>query len=148
MVWQQAGPLKEINLVLVETKRQRYAGSGGDDQALAYMGCVHQERKRTPGRSATVYGITTDSKEWRFLRINDQGEWALAICPYKAQVKRVVERFGAEGVQYHRCLTVDSAQGIELDTLEAAVLQRIAANARDLKECEVMWKRKWDREHL
>ena len=38
MVWQQAGPLKEINLVLVETKRQRYAGSGGDDQALAYMG--------------------------------------------------------------------------------------------------------------
>ncbi|KAJ5556242.1 hypothetical protein N7494_000157 [Penicillium frequentans] len=224
----------------------------------------------------------------------------MLICPYKAQVKRVVERFEAEGVQYHRCLTVDSAQGsesnvvifmltkpktnspaevgflsdyrrlnvaltrakklmvavgnltiwnagfvkkassgsarylagflkdvvdkrdvlnwvgvetvertvgpnleqqmpasspasqpkvvpplasmpsmeaalaaeseyrdlvqererlavkkaevdhsrIELDTLEAAVLQRIAANARDLKECEVMWKRKWDREHL
>lgn len=32
------GPVKEINLVLIETKRQRYAGSGGDDQALAYMG--------------------------------------------------------------------------------------------------------------
>ncbi|KAJ5814306.1 uncharacterized protein N7503_001056 [Penicillium pulvis] len=63
----------------------RYAGSGGDDQALAYMGCVHQERKRTPGRSATVYGITTDSKEWRFLRINDQGEWALAVYPYEEE---------------------------------------------------------------
>ncbi|KAJ5152919.1 uncharacterized protein N7482_009397 [Penicillium canariense] len=37
----------------------------------------------------------------------------MLICPYKAQVKRVVERFGAEGVQYHRCLTVDSAQGSE-----------------------------------
>lgn len=36
---------------------------------------------------------------------------------------------------------------IELDTLEAAVLQRIAANARGLKECEVMWRRKWEREH-
>ncbi|KAJ5118486.1 uncharacterized protein N7443_007418 [Penicillium atrosanguineum] len=36
---------------------------------------------------------------------------------------------------------------IELDTLEAGVLQRIAANARDLEECEVMWKRKWEREH-
>ncbi|KAJ6103638.1 hypothetical protein N7486_003860 [Penicillium sp. IBT 16267x] len=223
----------------------------------------------------------------------------MLICPYKAQVKRVVERFGAEGVQYHRCLTVDSAQGsesnvaifmftkprtnstaevgflsdyrrlnvaltrakklmvavgnltiwnadfvkkasggssrflasflkdaiekrdvlnrvgaetvervvgsnleqqmpasslalrpkvvpppagmasmetalaadaeyrdlvqereslavkkpevdqsrIELDTLEAGVLQRIAANARDLEECEVRWKRKWEREH-
>lgn len=37
----------------------------------------------------------------------------MLICPYKAQVKRVVERFGAEGIQYHRCLTVDSAQGSE-----------------------------------
>lgn len=37
----------------------------------------------------------------------------MLICPYKAQVKRVVERFEAEGVQYHRCLTVDSAQGSE-----------------------------------
>lgn len=37
----------------------------------------------------------------------------LQICPCKAQVKRVVERFGAEGVQYHRCLTVGSAQGSE-----------------------------------
>lgn len=36
---------------------------------------------------------------------------AMLLCPYKAQVKRVVERFEAEGVQYHRCLTVDSAEG-------------------------------------
>ncbi|KUM60508.1 hypothetical protein ACN42_g6634 [Penicillium freii] len=35
------------------------------------------------------------------------------ICPYKEQVKRVIERFSAEGVGYKRCLTVDGSQGQE-----------------------------------
>jgi superfamily I DNA and/or RNA helicase len=37
----------------------------------------------------------------------------MLICPYTAQVKHVIKRFKVEGVQYHRCLTVDSAQGSE-----------------------------------
>ena len=35
------------------------------------------------------------------------------ICPYKEQVKRVIERFSAEGMKYNRCLTVDGSQGQE-----------------------------------
>lgn len=35
------------------------------------------------------------------------------ICPYKEQVKRVIERFSAGGVKYNRCLTVDGSQGQE-----------------------------------
>lgn len=50
------------------------------------------------------------------------------------------------------CLAVKKGEvyraRIELGTLEAGVLQGIAANARDLEECEAMWKRKWEREHL
>ncbi|KAJ5942100.1 hypothetical protein N7516_002268 [Penicillium verrucosum] len=37
----------------------------------------------------------------------------MLICPYKEQVKRVVERFANEGVEYGRCVTVDGSQGQE-----------------------------------
>lgn len=54
-------------------------------------------------------------------------------------------------VQEREHLAVEKAKvdqsRVELDAMEVVVLQRIAANARDLKECEVMWRRKWEREH-
>ena len=37
-------------------------------------------------------------------------EHVTLICPYKEQVKRVIERFSEEGVKYNRCLTVDGSQ--------------------------------------
>lgn len=37
----------------------------------------------------------------------------MLICPYKEQVKRVIERFANEGVEYGRCVTVDGSQGQE-----------------------------------
>ncbi|CAG8047206.1 unnamed protein product [Penicillium olsonii] len=37
----------------------------------------------------------------------------MLISPYKEQVKRVVERFTKEGVEYGRCVTVDGSQGQE-----------------------------------
>ncbi|KAJ5744729.1 hypothetical protein N7533_009599 [Penicillium manginii] len=40
-------------------------------------------------------------------------EDVVLICPYRAQVKRVIERFASAGVKYDRCLTVDGSQGQE-----------------------------------
>ncbi|KGO45305.1 hypothetical protein PEXP_059190 [Penicillium expansum] len=37
----------------------------------------------------------------------------MLICPYKEQVKGVIERFANEGVEYGRCVTVDGSQGQE-----------------------------------
>ncbi|CAI7626651.1 unnamed protein product [Penicillium viridicatum] len=74
----KGGPDKAINLVLVEAKGLGLASSG-DDQALGYMACVHQERRSCPSRNSTVYGLSTDGEEFRFLRINQKGEFAKVI---------------------------------------------------------------------
>lgn len=37
----------------------------------------------------------------------------MLICPYKEQVKGVIERFANEGVEYGRCVMVDGSQGQE-----------------------------------
>ncbi|KAJ5259702.1 hypothetical protein N7524_008764 [Penicillium chrysogenum] len=50
----KGGADKAINLVLVEAKKLGLA-SQGDDQALGYMACVHQERRTQPSRNSTVY---------------------------------------------------------------------------------------------
>ena len=42
-----------------------------------------------------------------------QVPYIMVICPYKAQVKRTIERLTANGVPYHRYLMVDAAQGSE-----------------------------------
>ncbi|KAJ5298722.1 uncharacterized protein N7443_006842 [Penicillium atrosanguineum] len=68
------GPEKAINLIILEAKAQKPAA--GDEQALGYMGCVHQERRFKPGRSAIVYGVVTDGEEWRFWRLNDEGRYS------------------------------------------------------------------------
>ena len=39
------------------------------------------------------------------------------ICPYKEQVRRVIERFSEEGVKYTRYLTVDGSQGQESNVI-------------------------------
>jgi hypothetical protein len=39
------------------------------------------------------------------------------ICPYKEQVKRVIQRFSAEGTKYNQCLTVDGSQGQEFNVV-------------------------------
>lgn len=39
------------------------------------LACVHQERRLQPGRSAAVYGVVTNGKDWRFIRINEEGKY-------------------------------------------------------------------------
>ncbi|KAJ5936285.1 hypothetical protein N7454_005583 [Penicillium verhagenii] len=43
------------------------------------MACVHAERKKRPGRQATVYGVVTDGDEWRFLRLNEAGKYSIHL---------------------------------------------------------------------
>lgn len=43
---------------------------------VSSLACVHQERRLQPGRSATVYGVVTNGKEWRFIRINEEGKYS------------------------------------------------------------------------
>ncbi|KAJ6186645.1 hypothetical protein N7519_007946 [Penicillium mononematosum] len=75
---ERGGADKAINLVLVEAKKLGLA-SQGDDQALGYMACVHQERRTLPSRNSTVCGLSTDGEEFRFLRINERSEFSKAI---------------------------------------------------------------------
>ncbi|KAJ5848821.1 hypothetical protein N7534_008139 [Penicillium rubens] len=74
----KGGADKAINLVLVEAKKLGLA-SQGDDQALGYMACVHQERRTQPSQNSTVYGLSTDGEEFRFLRINERSEFTKVI---------------------------------------------------------------------
>ncbi|KAJ5821979.1 uncharacterized protein N7525_011263 [Penicillium rubens] len=38
------------------------------------MACVHQERRTQPFRNSTVYGLSTDGEEFRFLRTNQRSD--------------------------------------------------------------------------
>ena len=44
-------------------------------------------------------------------------EDVILICPYKAQVKRAIERFADAGVKYNRCVTIDGLQGQESNVI-------------------------------
>ncbi|KAJ5636874.1 uncharacterized protein N7484_010187 [Penicillium longicatenatum] len=71
-------PEEAIHLVVVEAKRTGVLDTGFS-QTLIYMGCIHQERLRTEGRSAVIYGVMSDGVQWKFIRINQQGEHAMKV---------------------------------------------------------------------
>ncbi|KAJ5893575.1 hypothetical protein N7495_005266 [Penicillium taxi] len=64
-----------VGVVIVEVK-QAESASSGLAQTLAYMGCVHQYRKKAGKVDTTVYGIATDTTNFIFLKINNNSEWS------------------------------------------------------------------------
>ncbi|CAG7925820.1 unnamed protein product [Penicillium olsonii] len=65
----------ELNVVVMEAKRTDY-GSAGVAQALAYMGCVHRQRKELGKEDSTVYGISADEINFIFIKINNDSQWS------------------------------------------------------------------------
>ncbi|KKZ68314.1 hypothetical protein EMCG_05989 [[Emmonsia] crescens] len=61
------------NLLVVEAKKKFFAYSA-IPQLIAYMGIVHQQRKLAGRRNAVVYGIASDSYEFRFLRLDNNSK--------------------------------------------------------------------------
>ncbi|KAJ5819605.1 hypothetical protein N7474_005196 [Penicillium riverlandense] len=74
-VWYGNKDHVSLNVVVVEAKCQQ-RGLTGLPQALAYMGVVHHQRKKLGKRDSTVYGVTCDDVEFRFLKLNDNSEWS------------------------------------------------------------------------
>ncbi|CRL17880.1 unnamed protein product [Penicillium camemberti] len=62
------------NMVMVEAKQPDLI-KRGVLQCLAYMAMIHETRRRANIIDTSVYGITTDSFQWVFIRIRPNGEW-------------------------------------------------------------------------
>ena len=69
-----------FNFVIYETKISN--ASCGEPQCLGYMGIVHDVRRRAgmKGEAATVYGLSTDSFWFHFLRIDEHGKVSYRNC--------------------------------------------------------------------
>ncbi|EGE06898.1 hypothetical protein TEQG_05951 [Trichophyton equinum CBS 127.97] len=72
-LWYNAQETMGTNLIVLEAKRKHYAGTAVP-QLIAYMGIVHRQRKLAGKTNAVVYGIASDSSEFRFWRIDNDSE--------------------------------------------------------------------------
>ncbi|PGG97367.1 hypothetical protein AJ79_09240 [Helicocarpus griseus UAMH5409] len=72
-LWYDATETMGANLVVVEAKAKFYAGSAVP-QLIAYMGIVHRIRKLNRKQNSAVYGIASDSLEFRFYFINNESK--------------------------------------------------------------------------
>ncbi|KAL4908447.1 hypothetical protein BDW74DRAFT_175129 [Aspergillus multicolor] len=59
----------ETNVVMVEAKTFGES-SGGEHQALSYMAMLHHARKKAGRSVVPIYGISTDSYLWTFIRLD------------------------------------------------------------------------------
>ncbi|KAH1749013.1 hypothetical protein KXV22_003399 [Aspergillus fumigatus] len=69
-IW-YGGQKRETNLLLLCALRR---GNIGRYRALSSMAILHHARKRAGRNDTTVYGIVTDTDEWRFLCINNESQ--------------------------------------------------------------------------
>ncbi|KAJ8195537.1 hypothetical protein LV164_002383 [Aspergillus fumigatus] len=69
-IW-YGGRKRETNLLLLCALRR---GNIGRYRALSSMAILHHARKRAGRNDTTVYGIVTDTDEWRFLCINNESQ--------------------------------------------------------------------------
>ncbi|KAJ5399896.1 hypothetical protein N7465_010385 [Penicillium sp. CMV-2018d] len=65
----------DLSVVIIEAKRPN-TGSEGVPQALAYMGCVHKQRKDLGKTDTTVYGISTDAMNFTFMKLDNESRWS------------------------------------------------------------------------
>ncbi|GKZ78405.1 hypothetical protein AnigIFM56816_001963 [Aspergillus niger] len=67
--WHKDANMAETNTIIVEAKA---VGKLDWHQALAYMGIIHQARRRAKRPDVSVYGIATDSYYWFFIKIDQK----------------------------------------------------------------------------
>ncbi|KXG54366.1 uncharacterized protein PGRI_075100 [Penicillium griseofulvum] len=68
----------DLNVVIMEAKRPN-SGTERVPQALAYMGCVHKQRKDFGKADATVYGISTDAMNFTFMKLDNESQWSFKL---------------------------------------------------------------------
>ncbi|KKK13134.1 hypothetical protein ARAM_006973 [Aspergillus rambellii] len=70
----------DLNVVIMEAKRPN-SGTEGIPPALAYMGCVHKQRKDLGKTDTTVYGISTDAMNFTFMKLDNESRWSVKpVC--------------------------------------------------------------------
>ncbi|KAF7157755.1 hypothetical protein CNMCM6106_003738 [Aspergillus hiratsukae] len=73
------GQKKETNLLFFCASRR---GNIGRYQALSSMAMLHHARKRAGRNDTTVYGLVTDTDEWRFLCIDKESRYSGCIMSW------------------------------------------------------------------
>ncbi|KAJ5800481.1 uncharacterized protein N7518_002549 [Penicillium psychrosexuale] len=66
-----------LNVLIVEAKRSDI--ELGATQALGYMATIHNECKKSSKRDATVYGMTSSSEMFSFLKISHDSKWLCRV---------------------------------------------------------------------
>ncbi|PLB44234.1 hypothetical protein P170DRAFT_480001 [Aspergillus steynii IBT 23096] len=66
-LWYGEPDSPESNLMVVEAKTE---GADGLKQAITYMAMVHHARKKAGRADTIIWGIATNSWEWKFIRLN------------------------------------------------------------------------------
>ncbi|KAL3470882.1 hypothetical protein BJX99DRAFT_238559 [Aspergillus californicus] len=81
----------EINLVVVE--KQVAAMNEGTPNALAAMSMIHRARKKV-GRNAEIFGITTDTHEWKFEHLDNKSQHASLILNWaNGQQEEIIDQW-------------------------------------------------------
>ncbi|KAI2687592.1 hypothetical protein CBS147332_113 [Penicillium roqueforti] len=68
----------DLNVVIMEAKKLA-SGTVGIPQALEYMGCVHKQRKELGKADTTVYGISTDTMTFTFMKLDNESRWSFKM---------------------------------------------------------------------
>ncbi|KAI2729472.1 hypothetical protein CBS147333_9538 [Penicillium roqueforti] len=68
----------DLNVVIMEAKKLA-SDTVGIPQALAYMGCVHKQRKELGKADTTVYGISTDTITFTFMKLDNESRWSFKM---------------------------------------------------------------------
>ncbi|KGO73427.1 hypothetical protein PITC_085650 [Penicillium italicum] len=74
-VWYGEKEEFDLNVVIIEAKRPNGC-TYGIPQALAYMGCVHKQRKDLGKTDTTVYGISSDTMNFTFMKLDNESRWS------------------------------------------------------------------------
>ncbi|PYI09368.1 hypothetical protein BO78DRAFT_384247 [Aspergillus sclerotiicarbonarius CBS 121057] len=97
----ESGKEEEDN---TETKlvvgRGEYFFSAKTSKTLAYMGMIHQARKRASHPDCSVYGIASSGSTWSFLRIDHDSAYShkryTANLTFDRDIFRMIDRFLVE----------------------------------------------------
>ncbi|CAG7972631.1 unnamed protein product [Penicillium salamii] len=75
-IWYGEEEDTDLNVVIIEAKRPS-SSSLGIPQALAYMACIHRQRKDLGKADTTVYSIATDIETFHLLKLDNEAWWSV-----------------------------------------------------------------------
>ncbi|KAL2783186.1 hypothetical protein BJX66DRAFT_319013 [Aspergillus keveii] len=115
----------ETNMVVVEAKRS-HNSMEGLNQALSYLSMIMHARKKGGRNSSPLYGISTDSLFWTFLRLDTNGKVSTHTLSWRdgqqieivSHLHRIMQRAATlspvQSYSLSRQPTVKEATGLDL----------------------------------